>query len=115
MPTELPYSSQIPDHGAAGREVFQCATIAEIQALLGITMLAKRSFAVTPHAADALPEGTADFLFIGTGGTVVFKTPYDAADVTWTVPSGSYVMCNVSHVRNTGTATGIIACYQSEE
>lgn len=72
---------------------------------------ARKAVAVTPHATDALPQGTATALFVGGAGTVVCR-PYDAAaDVTFTVPAGGYVLCHVSHVRTGGTATGIVALY----
>lgn len=70
-----------------------------------------RCAAVTPHATNALPGGVADYLFVGTGGTVVLKAEDDSTECTWTVPTGGYVWCKTSHVINTSTATGIVACY----
>lgn len=72
---------------------------------------ARKAVAVTPHATDALPHGTATALFVGGAGTVVCR-PYGVeTDVTFTVPAGGYVLCHVSHVRTGGTATGIVALY----
>ena len=73
---------------------------------------AKKAVAVTGHATDALPQGTCDALQVGTGGTVVCKTDDDATDVTFTVPDGGYVLCRISHVRDSSTATGIVALYK---
>lgn len=72
---------------------------------------ARKAVAVTPHATNPLPDGPASALHVGVAGTVVCK-PYDAAsDVTFTVPAGGYVLCQVTHVRATSTATGIVALY----
>jgi hypothetical protein len=73
---------------------------------------ARKSVAVTPHDTNALTQGPADALFVGTGGDVVYRSDDAAADTTQTVPDGGHILCRVSHVRNTGTtATGIVAYY----
>jgi hypothetical protein len=73
---------------------------------------AKRWEAVTPHAADPLPSGVADYLYVGGAGAVAFRPAGSPADITRTFPAGAYVWCEVSHVRVSGTtATEITACY----
>ncbi len=72
---------------------------------------AQKGVDVTPHATNALPHGTANALHIGTAGTVVCRTHEADADCTFTVPAGGYVLSEVTHVRATSTATGIVALY----
>lgn len=73
---------------------------------------ARKGVPVTPDATNPLPEGTADALQVGGGGTVIVRHPGEPADCTWTVPDGGYVLARVSHVRTGGTATNITALYE---
>jgi len=66
---------------------------------------------VTPHATNSLPDGVADYLYVGGAGDVSFVTS-KGTTITRAVPAGSYVWCKVSAVRVSGTtATQITACY----
>ena len=74
---------------------------------------AVRMAAVAPHATNPLPEA-ADYLFVGTGGNLVFKPAKNSGSVTMIVASGSYVWCKTAAVVNTSTASGILACYTKD-
>lgn len=67
----------------------------------------KFAAAITPHATNEITPNP-DYLQVGTGGTVVCRPDGASADVTFTVPDGGYVLCRVSHVRATSTASNIV-------
>lgn len=68
--------------------------------------------AVNAHASDPLTQGTADGLYVGGAGNVVFRPDDAAADVTVAAVAGGYILGRVSHVRATTTATGVFALYE---
>lgn len=72
---------------------------------------ARNATAVSPHDTTALdPEP--DALYVGTGGAITFRAKGSGADVETTVPDGGYILCQVSHVRDTGTdASGILGLF----
>lgn len=66
---------------------------------------------ITPHDSNALSP-VPDALYVGTGGTIVYRAKGSSADVTTSAPDGGHILCRVQYVRATGTtATGIVGYF----
>ena len=73
--------------------------------------IARKAVAVTPHATNPVTGGQCDFLFVGGAGNVVCRPDGADADVTFAAVAGQYIWCTITHVRDTSTATGMVAMY----
>lgn len=72
---------------------------------------ASSAAAIVPHATNPLTNVTRG-IYVGTGGTVVCRLLDDAVDVTFVnVPAGSVLPVRASHVRDTSTASNLIALF----
>lgn len=71
------------------------------------------ALAVTPHATNALTNGAAKALYVGTGGDITMQGVDGSADQLWkAVPTGTILPFRALYVRATGTtATDILALY----
>lgn len=73
---------------------------------------ARRLRAVTPHAANDLPDGVCKALLIGNAGTVAVVAVGDTEAVVLNAAAGQVLPVRARAVRVTGTtATGIVALY----
>lgn len=69
---------------------------------------ARRAFAITPHATNALSP-VPKALFVGTGGDVVLRSIDGTADVTFrNVASGQVLDVRAEYVRAAGTTAADI-------
>jgi hypothetical protein len=65
------------------------------------------AFALTPHAANAMPANKG--FMVSVGGTMAIRTPRSAADVSITVLAGVVYPIALRYLRIVGTsATGIV-------
>ncbi|MAF30469.1 MAG: hypothetical protein CL820_05220 [Croceicoccus sp.] len=74
---------------------------------------ARNHAAVTTHNTNALPDGVAKALYVGTGGDVKLRASNASSDVTFkNVPSGCFLPVRTEYVRTTGTtAADMVALY----
>jgi hypothetical protein len=80
---------------------------------LRAAMPASRLRAVAPHAANNLPDGVCDALWVGGAGDIAIIAEDDVAAVTlFAVAAGTIVPVRAKAVRVAGTtATNIVALY----
>ncbi len=70
-------------------------------------LIGRGSFAVTPHATNALDDVATGGLYVEGAGDVEFVT-VDGTTDTWAVAANSFIPLAITHVVSPGTtATGI--------
>ncbi len=78
---------------------------------IGVLAPPRRSFDVVPHATNPLPHVTRS-VYVGGTGTLVVRMVDDTTDRTLAnVAEGLEQSLQVSHVRDTSTATNIVGFY----
>lgn len=73
----------------------------------GLESPASDGFAITPHAANPLPETTRG-IYVGGAGSVVVVLASGAELTLAGVPAGSLLPLRATHVRATSTATNLV-------